>query len=350
MSVLLLLWWITFGLCIASLVGMVGLILQRAWRNRSHRRSAERRRRLQRLALELVQHPPRLLEVEKQLTPADRRLLVQVYDELYPKIRGEYAERLVSLMRILGIVDQCLAALKDSDWLARTQAARMLGMFRDPNVTLALYRAVEDPVPMVRIEAARSLARLGEVRSVLDLLRQIAPGDDLPSVPVMELFRSMGRKAVPSLVAVLQEPEAGIAAKLVAVDALGHIGDLSAVEALLPLGDHPSLNFRLAVTEAFGRLGDPRALAAVLLCMTDPAWEIRAQAARAAGRIGSPSVAPMLGRLLTDDHWWTRYYAAEALFRLGAEGLTVLREAAVGDHAAAAQMAAGLLQEKGVAA
>lgn len=350
MNGLLFIWWASLTLAAASLAGMCCLIAMRAWVNRRWRRETQRRQQLQKLAMELVQDPPKLLEVERKLKPADRRLLVQVYDQLYPRIRGEYAERLVSLMRILGLVEECLQELREKDWLARVQAARMLGMFRDPNVTLALYRAVEDPHAMVRIEAARSLARLGEVRSVLDLVRQIAPGDDLPSMPVLDLFRSLGRKAVPQLVALLGDTTTGLAAKIVAVDALGHIGDLGALDSLMQMYDHPSMVVRLSVMEAFSRLGDPRSLPAVLLCMTDAVWEVRAQAAAAAGRIGSVDVLPLLSQLLADDHWWVRYHAAEGLLRLGEKGLTVLREAAAGDHPTAAPMAVGILQEKGLAA
>ena len=225
----------------------------------------------------------------------------------------------------------------------------MLGMFRDPNVVLALYRALEDAVPMVRIEAARSLARLGEVRSVLELVQQIVPGDELPPMAVLDLFRSLGRKAVPQLERLLVEAT-GITAKIVAIDALGHIGDLGALDVLMQFYDHRSLAVRMAVVEALGRLGDPRALPAILLSMTDPVWEVRAQAAAASGKVGSAQVVPLLRQLLEDDHWWVRYHAAEALFRLGEDGMAVLRETALSEHPTAAPMASGILEEKGVVA
>ena len=171
----------------------------------------------------------------------------------------------------------------------------------------------------------------------------------MPSMPVMDLFRSLGRAAVPDLAKLLQGP-AGLAAKIVAADALGHIGDLQAVPALLHLYDHPSVEVRIAVMEAMARLGDPRSLPAVLLCMTDTAWEVRAQAAAVAGRIGSPETVPLLQQLMEDDHWWVRYYAGEALVRIGNRGLEALRRTATSEHPLAAEMASGLLQEKGLAA
>ena len=47
---------------------------------------------------------------------------------------------------------------------------------------------------------------------------------------------------------------------------------------------------------------------------------------------------------------FTRGSGAEALFRMGGSGLKVLRQAASSDHNLAAEMAGGLLEEKGLAA
>jgi HEAT repeat protein len=350
MNVLLLIWWATVAMAVMSLLAMTALIIQRALRNHTRRRDSGRRQQLRGLALRLIEHPDQLMELEKKMLPRDRRLLLQVYNELFPKIRGEYADRLVSLMRILGLMDECLRDLQDNDWFVRAQACQALGAFREPNVTQALYRATEDPESAVRVEAARALARQGSVRSVVEVVRQVVPGEEQPSVTVMALFRSLGRDAVPELIELLESNTTGLAARLVAADALGHIGDLRAVPALLQLYDHAAVNVRITVMEALARLGDPRALPAVLLCMTDSAWEVRAQAAAAAGRIGARETVALLQQLLEDEHWWVRYYAAEALFHIGGHGLEILRQAAAGDHDLASEMAGGLLEEKGLAA
>ena len=349
MNILLVIWWLTVALAAASLIAMTALITQRSVRNRKRQRDRERREELQKLALRLILQPQRLFELERGLKPDDRRLLLEVYEELLPKIRGEYADRLVNLMKLLGLMEEAIQQLRLPSAWKRSRACRALGAFPDPHVVLVLYRALGDPSMEVRVEAARSLARLREVRSVVELMEQLVAGTDLPSMPVMDLFRSLGRRAVPELIRVLEQPGCE-AAKIVAADALGHIGDLTAVPALLHLYDHDSENVRLTAMRSLGQLRDPRALPAVLLAMTDPSWEVRAQAAMAAGRIGARDSVPLLGQLLTDDHWWVRYYAAEALFQVGQEGLAALRTAVAGGHPSAAQMAAGLLQEKGVPA
>ena len=195
---------------------------------------------------------------------------------------------------------------------------------------------------------------------------------------MQEIFRSLGTGAVPELMAVL-ESDVPVSVQMLAADALGHIGDPRAVPALLSLFQTPerkaggggtihehkarrgrayaerdqpanaSVALRLAVMQALSVLVDPRSLDAILAALEDPIWEVRAQAAQCASQLGSPDAIPRLSSLLHDEHWWVRFHAAEALFKLGEAGGESLRQAARGPSARAADMASGLLREKGVA-
>jgi HEAT repeat protein len=140
------------------------------------------------------------------------------------------------------------------------------------------------------------------------------------------------------------------AAKVLVIDALGHCNDLQAVPALLEFYAHPSKNVRLSSLQSLGLLRDPRAAPAVLLSMTDADWEVRTQAAITAGQIGMYEAVPMLERMLEDEHWWVRYRAAEALYRVGGQGIEALHSASTRAHPFAAEIAWGVLREKGLAA
>jgi HEAT repeat protein len=349
MTALLAIWWVSCGLAAVSLIAMGGLIVHRARRNRRDRLDADRREELKKLAWELMDRPDRLFLLKSQIQANDRRLLIQLFSELLQKIRGKYAERFVSLMRILGLMEECLQRLNDRSWWVRAEACTVLGAFNDANVKLALYRALEDPIMEVRVEAARSLVRLDAVRSVAELVGQLVTDEAMPSLAVVDLFRNLSRSAVPEFLDMLEvSPKAAV--KLVAIDALGHSGDLDTVPALLHYYDHPSQLIRLAAMQAFSLLRDPRALAAVLLAMTDFDWEVRAQAATAAGQIGASEALPLLERLLEDEHWWVRYHAAEAMHSIGDLGIVALNEIATRPNPVAAEMAWGILREKGLAA
>lgn len=240
----------------------------------------------------------------------------------------------------------------------------------------ALVTALDDPQVGVRLEAARALARLKAVPSVAGLVARLAVVDASHSLAVREIFRSLGPLAVGELMNVL-ESDVPDQVKLLATDALGHIGDPRAVPALLKLFHSPknrdgdtiyehkarrgrsytersqpansSVVLRLAVMQALSVLVDPRALDAILAALEDPIWEVRAQAAQCASQLGSPAALPRLEALLHDEHWWVRFHAAEALFKLGEAGVNTLLKVARGTSATGAAIAAGLLREKGLA-
>jgi hypothetical protein len=349
MTALMFIWWVSCGLAGVSLVAMGGLIGHRARRNRRDLVDAGRREELKKLAWELMDRPDRLFQLKSRIKPDDRRLLIQLFSELLQKIRGKYAERFVSLMRILGLMEECLQRLHDRPWWVRAEACTVLGAFDDPNVKLALYRALDDPLMEVRVEAARSLVRLNAVRSVAELVSCLVLENTMPSLAVIDLFRNLSRSAVPEFLELL-DLSPNVAVKLVAIDALGHSGDLDTVPALLHYYDHPSQLIRLATMQALSLLRDPRALAAVLLAMTDFDWEVRAQAATAAGDIGASEAIPLLERLLEDEHWWVRYHAGAALHDIGDLGIVALNDIATRPNPIAAEMAWGILREKGLAA
>ena len=104
------------------------------------------------------------------------------------------------------------------------------------------------------------------------------------------------------------------------------------------------------ILHALGQLADPHSLPVVLQALQDSAWDVRAKAASCAGQIGSAEAIPLLEERLNDEHWWVRFYAAEGLFKLGHQGLAALWSAAEGQRIRAADIAHGLLREKGLAA
>jgi HEAT repeat protein len=348
-NVLLLIWWLCFGLAVASVTAMAALAFYRQRRNGRELLAAARRDELKQLAWELIEAPERLPELKSSFRPEDRELLLNLFAELLQKVKGQYADRFVSVMRIMGIVEECLDRLRHRRWASRAEACSILGVFPDPNAKMALYRMLDDPVMEVRVEAARSLVRLGAVRSVTELIHYLVTEDGMPSLAVVDLFRNLGGGCVPELLELLdQEPCTAI--RLLVIDALGHSKDLRAVPVLPGFYADPAQPVRLAVMQALGMLRDPRASMAVQLGMMDGDWEVRATAALAAGQIGLSEAVPVLELLLEDKEWWVRYQAAEGLHKIGCQGVGALRVASTRAHPLAAEIAWGLLREKGLAA
>jgi len=343
-----LIWQITSLLAVLSLVILFVLIVHRAFRNRHERRDAARRKELRQLALELMEYPERIIEARKEMRPSDRRRLLALFEELRKQLKGEYAERLISLMRIMGLMDECLEQLKHSGWVRRVEAAMLLGNFNEPNVVLALYRALEEGHMEVRVAAALSLARLRSVQSVVEIINALIPPGVSPSLAVTQVFRQLEEKHAPERCQLLRNHSLPPTALTLSIDALGRLGDLNAVPELLEIYDHPNLSVRVATMQALARLHDHRSVEPVMLAMADSSWEVRANASRAAGKIGDLAALPILQHLLDNSNWWVRYHAAETLASLGNLGLMQLQAVAETGTPDAANMAWGVLRERGV--
>ncbi len=344
-----LLWQVSALLAVLAVAIVSLLVLHRFFRNQQDLRDARRRKELRRLAVHLVHNPEQIIEARKLYRDSDRRLLMSVFEDMRRQLKGEYAERLNSLMRIMGLMTECLENLRHPIWYQRAQAASMLGNFNDPNVVLALYRTLEDSRHEVRIAAARSLARLHAVQSVREIVEALIGQRTDPSLAVTEVFRSLGPQHVPELRELLRDRQIPSTAKVLAIDALGRLGALSAVEELLELYDHPHQPVRIATMQALGRLCDPRSLPAVTLATADKAWEVRAQAAICLGRLGSREAVPALKQLLADEQWWVRYHAAQSMASMGHPGVLCLQTLAEDGLPDAANMAWGVLRERGLA-
>jgi hypothetical protein len=349
LNVLLLIWWLCVALAVTSVTGMVLLATYRAWRNRKDLMQVARREELKQLAWKLMEAPDRTPEWRQQMRSEDRELLLELFGELLQKVTGQYADRFVRVMRILGIVEECLACLRHRRWISRAEACKVLGVFPEPKAKMALYRMLEDPVMEVRVEAARSLVRLGAVRSVTELVHYLVPEEGVPTLAVVDLFRNLGGGSVPELMELLQE-DPGVGIKILTIDALGHSRYLQAVPLIEGFYADPNQAVRLMTMQALGLLQDPRASLGVQLGMMDGDWEVRATAATAAGQIGLGEAVPVLELLLEDREWWVRYQAADALHRIGRRGVEALRIASTRAHPLAAEIAWGVLREKGMAA
>jgi HEAT repeat protein len=345
----MLIWWMCLGLAVTSVIAMAALAVHRAQRNRRELVVAARRDELKQLAWKWIENPHQAAEGSHAFRPQDRDLLLHLFSELLQKVKGQYAERFVRVMRTMGIVDECLVRLRDRRWTSRAEACSILAVFPDPAARMALYRMLDDPVMEVRVEAARSLVRTGTVRSVTELVHYLVGPEGMPTLAVVDLFRNLGPGSVPELIELLDQ-NPGSAVKVLAIDALGHSRDLRAVVVLQNFYADPVQTVRLATAQALGMLQDPRASLVVQLGMLDGDWEVRATAAMAAGQIGLSEAVPMIENLLEDSEWWVRYQAAEALHRIGRRGVQALQLAATRAHPLAAEVAWGLLREKGLAA
>ncbi|MFO0775439.1 MAG: HEAT repeat domain-containing protein [Nitrospiraceae bacterium] len=227
-----------------------------------------------------------------------------------------------------------LLALKSLNWIVRSHAAKALGRIGAADTVSALLPLLQDKVKAVRVEAGLALARLGPA-AVADLVEALSHHEWLVRLHAVEALGKMkSPDAVEPLLYVLFN-DSDTAVREDAVRALGEIADRRATEFLLKVVKEPGL--RPLAIEALGLIGDPSAVAALIpiargearpedsraIAGCGDAWneEMLAMpaAARALGRIGDEAALPALAAALR--HTVTRADAAAALVRFGSKAV-----------------------------
>jgi HEAT repeat protein len=244
-------------------------------------------------------------------------------------------------------------SLRDRDRQVREaviKTLRHLGKQARPALPALLRRALHDPAPGVRQEAAfalaviapkarataNALARLldhenSEVRRmVLEAMQQVGRRAAASVPRIIQLFvdsdkkvrkkaiwvlHDIGREAVPALIDCLRDKRVIIRRR--ALEALGHFkrGTRPAVPALTAALEDSDRDVRCRAAFALG-LGRARsAVPDLIRLLRDSAPRLRASAAHALGNIGKAREAvPLLRELLTDpdeDVRWSTAYALE---------------------------------------
>lgn len=220
-----------------------------------------------------------------------------------------------------------VAATEGSDKHVRSIALMALAQIADPATSAALQRALADPHPYCREEAAVALGKIGDRGAVAGLIT--AAGD--------------------------AREDTFSAARSAAVEALRHIGDPQAIAPLVQLLREGDLDVRVHIAHELGRwpaqglaalaslLTDPdskvrwwavaglrghgaAAFAIVEPSLHDPDPEVRSQAIEALAEIDPEQAVPPLIARLEDQHPNVRWDAAQTLGRLGdARALPALR-------------------------
>jgi HEAT repeat protein len=339
-------WWLSIWLAVLSLALMTVLVIRRVVSDARLRRREARRKEMLDWLLEYLTGVSPAMAAEFIETEDDAEIVSEVIEHLLRSLRGEERERLVAVLRSLGGIEKRLAELRHGKEWQRVAAANTLRYLEGEGVLDGLRGALDDPSPAVRSAAARALFGQHALGSVKVLVEKLVIEAGVPPHALRDIFRRLGPAFHAELLEVLQSGDEQ--ARVVAIDALGHSGDLQAVEPLLGLLDGASKEIAANVFRALAILGDPRAVPAVLQGLRHPDWEVRCQAALCAGQIRAHEARSILTELLDDSVWWVRYRAAEALFELGERGISVLRWLAR-EATSAGQTAQLVLAEKGVA-
>lgn len=198
-------------------------------------------------------------------------------------------------------------ALADSDEEVRALAARALGRLGQDSATLSLVALVEqDQNVEVRVQAIGALGQVGSQAAIAALIEYL--GQDTPSAFSARLreasvaaLAGLEQKALPAVIECVTNEVSPIRANGCA-EVLGRLGGQGAVPALTTALRSGRVD-RVVALGALGTMGDPRGLPATLEYLTAPDTAVRLaaiEASRALLATGTPegrAVEPIVAAL-----------------------------------------------------
>ena len=169
-------------------------------------------------------------------------------------------------------VEPLITVLKDPEYRVRMMSSQALGSIGDRAAVTPLLPLLHDPESMVVCTTAVALGKLQDSRAANDLAAQLNYPDSYVQVRISIALGQVGdHRAVPYLINILTAMPAQISNekakqsmlpffKAQALQCLGALGDLRAVEPLLAYWPTTTGNVRTNLIVVLGKLRDPRAI------------------------------------------------------------------------------------------
>jgi hypothetical protein len=338
------LWELSLILATAAVATAFILVGRRAYEAIRDRKRDARRKELEAIIWGVLQGPA---EVRTEAPPALRRgdgaILCDLALNLLRPLRGAEADRIVKLLEIWGIQVPIRSILRHGSRGQRIRMLTLLAHFEDHESLDILKQWIGNSDLYIQLAALRSLAVRSAVEALPEILKHLIRAKRHNMAMLADVLERFGEPAIGVLVPLAGEA-AQLDVRLASITALGAIGSLDTVPALIALAYDPVADIRAQSIAALGRIGDTRAEAAIVAALKDPESIVRLQAAQAAGKLQMEDTMSTLIDLLGEESWWVRYRSAEALYRMGGAGPALLRSAAQVDTRGGA-IAAQVLSE-----
>lgn len=184
-----------------------------------------------------------------------------------------------------------------------------------------LTAALDDPSPLVSMNAARALARIAGASNVRHILSRVDRFSDWNARFLRATLAQLGPAAIPSLRESLTDPALSAAIRSVCAEVLGDLGDAEAVRlARGVIQEEAHTDLRAACLRLIRRSGDAASAPLVRSLCADHDPAVRAQAVGALARIGTDADLALLEEALGDDSPWVALHAARGLKERGYSG------------------------------
>jgi HEAT repeat protein len=211
-------------------------------------------------------------------------------------------------------VDALLPDLNDSDWRVRRNAAQALGALRDRRAVEPLLLALKDRTMTVRQRAMVALGRIKDPQA-LPALIEIVLEEKHESYDAAQAIRKFGKKALPEIAKAFERTNNR--ELMLLLIALKYEG---AFDLILKMLDDPDESIRLTALGELEKFGDKRAIPHLMGQLNNPDPYIQAEAVRALGKLNASETMPTLLNLLVDDELYgprsSVYHAVTEAFQM----------------------------------
>lgn len=224
------------------------------------------------------------------------------------------AARLLGQSRDPRAVDALLPDLNDSDWRVRRNAARALGALRDKRAMEPLIQALKDRTMTVRQRAIVALGRIKATRA-LPVLLDILLENLHESYDANKAIHKFGKKALPEIIKAFERTKnEQLMLLLIEVKYEG------AFELILKLLESDKPSTRLTAIREMGKLGGKRAIPYLVSQLNNDEPTAQSEIVQALGKLGATETIPQMLNLLKDDE---SYGARSSVYRAVTEAFQI---------------------------
>jgi len=211
-------------------------------------------------------------------------------------------------------VDALLPDLHDPDWRVRRNAAQALGALRDKRAVEPLIQALQDRTMTVRQRAIVALGRTKDIQALPTLL-DVLLANKHESYDASKAIRKFGKKALPEIAKVYEKSNNSQLMML-----LIEMRYEGAFDLVLKLMESQEPTARLTAICELGKLGDKKAIPHLIDQINNEDPMIQSEVVRALGKLGAIETIPALLSLLKDDELYgprsNIYHAVTEAFQI----------------------------------
>jgi HEAT repeat protein len=231
---------------------------------------------------------------------------------------------LQEFLRASGLIDVCIAKVREGHGCARRRAMLGLGAMRVPEAIAPLSEALDDWQLDMRIAAVHGLGCTGLVRAAEPIIESLLVGGlKVPPDPLSNALVRCFMDNPEALLPYLRRSRGESRALLAQV--ASEIATAEMSDEMLVMGADPQPDVRASAARALAVAPLELAIPALADLARDQVWFVRLRATTALNKIGHPRTIPILLEAVRDPNRLVRIRAAAALSRFEKDRVAILQ-------------------------